>query len=720
MLKKQTRLTIDSAGRSVKLDGKSVLKGLDFAVYQADRELRGGGDMIVPGEPERIKGEDAAGRYRGVRRSFKLDYIDSRERHWDMAHAWLEMRVYGDVFVAHARCDTEKSLASDGHFRIEIDSLPGLTGLMATYLYSDWWTRSHFDTDLATLPPRTQMLLWQMEGGGFGCIVPLVHGGGKCELNGRTGRLGADLLYHDSGRNSCDAVAFVGGFGEDPYELVRRCVARGMVLTGRPGKLRWEKPYPDIFESIGWCTWNAMYSDVNEKGILKKMEHAKAAEFPFGYVLIDDGWSPLVEKRLAGFGADPTKFPRGLRALVRELQSKYGIDHVGVWHAFTGYWRGVHPDSDVYKDNRGFILDTKRGTHIPYPEPFRSFGFWNAWHSMLEEQGIEFVKVDNQGATYHHTQGSIPIGEAGRGQQHGLQASVGLHFNQAVINCMCMAGECAWHWTASNISRSSDDFWPGNTESGCEHARQNIYNSLWYSNFCWPDWDMWWSHHELAEYHAAMRAISGGPVYVADEIDKGDYDVIRPLILSDGSLLRCDQPALPTRDCLFLDPKVNPKALKAFSRVGETGVLIALNATDGGRSVRGQVKPSDVEGIHGRLFAVREYFTGETRVMRRSEAWKFQLQSYGVRLFSIVQIEDGIGVLGLANKYVAPAAVDGVSVFEGGASIALAEGGELVAWIDKPVKRVEVGGEDCEFRQDGNWLYAQVPVDMDIDALVSW
>lgn len=720
MASSKIKLAVDSAGRSIKADGRALLRGIDFVVYQTNRELRDGGESIIAGDAERIKGSDAAGRYKGVMRSLKLDFEDSKHRHWDMAHGYLELRVYDDFFAVRTRCDVEATLESEGHFRVEIGELPGLKSLMATFLYSDWWTRTHFDTNLSTLPARTQMLLWQTEDGTYGCIVPLVHGGCKCQLNGRTGQLGADLLFYDGGHAKSEAFAFVGAFGDDPYELVRRCVTRGMQITGRPGKLRWEKPYPEMFEKVGWCTWNAMYAQVNEKGILKKMEHAKAGGFPFGYVLIDDGWSPVTDGQLTSFGTDDIKFPRGLAPLVDDLKGEYGIEHVGVWHTFTGYWRGIHPDADICKENKRFILDSKRDTRIPYPEAARSFGFWNEWHSRLKNQGIDFVKVDNQGATYHHTRGSMPIGDAAKGQQYGLQASIGLNFNQNVINCMCMASECAWHWIASNVSRNSDDFWPGSIESGCEHARQNVYNALWYSNFCWPDWDMWWTHHDLAKYHGAMRAISGGPVYVADEVDKGDYDMLRPLVLSDGTILRCDEPALPTRDCLFADPKNNPVAAKSFSKVGHAGMLLALNATDGEPTIKAQIKPSDVEGVEGKLFAVRECFSGECRLLKKNEAWKFELGPYGVKLFSLVPVEKGAAAIGLTGKYVSPATVKDSFVSDAGIKVVLAEGGQFVAYSEKPVMYVGANGSECEFRQEDGWVTAEIPTEQDVHVWMEW
>ena len=109
---------------------------------------------------------------------------------------------------------------------------------------------------------------------------------------------------------------------------------------------------------------------------------------------------------------------------------------------------------------------------------------------------------------------------------------------------------------------TGDDFWctdpsgdPNGTFwlQGC-HMVHCAYNSLWMGNFIHPDWDMFQSTHPCAEFHAASRAISGGPIYVSDSVGKHNFSLLKRLVLPDGSILRCICYALPTRDCLFKDP----------------------------------------------------------------------------------------------------------------------------------------------------------------------
>lgn len=87
------------------------------------------------------------------------------------------------------------------------------------------------------------------------------------------------------------------------------------------------------------------------------------------------------------------------------------------------------------------------------------------------------------------------------------------------------------------------------------------YNSFWMGNFIHPDWDMFQSTHPCAEFHAASRAISGGPIYISDTVGNHNFPLLKQFVLPDGSILRCQYYALPTKDCLFEDPLHDGKTM---------------------------------------------------------------------------------------------------------------------------------------------------------------
>ena len=57
------------------------------------------------------------------------------------------------------------------------------------------------------------------------------------------------------------------------------------------------------------------------------------------------------------------------------------------------------------------------------------------------------------------------------------------------------------------------------------------------------------------------RAISGGAVYVSDKPGEHDFDLLKRLVLPDGSVLRALQAARPCRDSLFTDVLRDGKSL---------------------------------------------------------------------------------------------------------------------------------------------------------------
>jgi raffinose synthase len=93
-----------------------------------------------------------------------------------------------------------------------------------------------------------------------------------------------------------------------------------------------------------------------------------------------------------------------------------------------------------------------------------------------------------------------------------------------------------------------------------------------------PDWDMFHSLHPAAEYHASARAISGGPVYVNDKPENHDFDLLKKMVLPDGSVLLARFPGRPTADCLFNDPARDRVSLhKIWNMNAYGGVLGVYN-----------------------------------------------------------------------------------------------------------------------------------------------
>jgi raffinose synthase len=98
-------------------------------------------------------------------------------------------------------------------------------------------------------------------------------------------------------------------------------------------------------------------------------------------------------------------------------------------------------------------------------------------------------------------------------------------------------------------------------------------------NFIQPDWDMFQSTHPCAAFHAASRAISGGPIYISDTVGNHNFDLLKKLALPDGTILRCEHYALPTKDCLFADPLHDGKTMLKIWNLNKVSLPSSLSYT---------------------------------------------------------------------------------------------------------------------------------------------
>lgn len=223
---------------------------------------------------------------------------------------------------------------------------------------------------------------------------------------------------------------------------------------------------------------------------------------------------------------------------------------------------------------------------------------------------------------------------------------------------MGMANEDMWNRSVSPISRCSDDFLPENRAWFTKHILQCSYNCLVQGQFYYCDWDMWWTDDGQAVKNSVLRAISGGPIYISDTLGRSCADIIKPLVLEDGKILRCDRPAVPTRDCLTSDPVHNGKLFKLQNMCNGSGVMAVFNLDEQENPVSGTISPCEVEGLTGEEFAVYEHFSGTCQIVKKDESFTLTLaDSNEFKLYVIVPLKNGCGMIGRTDKFISPATV---------------------------------------------------------------
>ena len=620
---------------------------------------------------------------------------------------------------------------ADGFIGFFFPGLPSYARGVSFWRYSPWKCWSKPESVPAPSGLRTddiQFFYWQYADGTYGAAMPLSGNGYRSTLGADRGRFGAKAVSGDdaAGRNGIPLLAV--GFGRDPYALFASLWGAGMNAMGHPENLRSAKKFPPLFERIGWCTWNSssLGKDLNEDLLLRGAAAFRDAAFPVGWFLVDDGWLDNTHGMLNSFRADTARFPRGFRGVIETLKTVYHLGDVGVWHAMNGYWRGVNPESVLGREFRADLVTYSEPERADRDDsPLRTCAFvspagdapgrfYDGFHAYLSSEGFSFVKVDNQLVVERIARGNFPIWDGAVRYHEALNASVARHFGGVMINCMDMTPDAWANFGATAVARTSEDYFPyeqGETYdlqrgNAAAHVLQAVYNALYFSQVVYPDFDEFQSHNPNAVLHAIARALNNGPVYITDEIGRSNFDVLRPLVRGDGRILRADDPLLPAEDCLF--QVQDARVFKAFSRVGGTGLLALLNCADAD-SVSGVFTPTDVHGIRGERFALYEHFSRRLAQAGPGDATRVTLGRMGYRLYYIIPLRAGNGVIGLTGKYNGPATVRDVRVADGAIAFTLCEGGEFAAVTSRSPKSVGVGGKDVPFEWRGGLMTAVAP-----------
>lgn len=421
-----------------------------------------------------------------------------------------------------------------------------------------WWMTPYFPKTVEGIPGRTQNLLIK-SGDRYTVYLPLSTEEAVTEFFGceKGASLGCSLYREGGTRIRGRFLAIRTGADPDACmeEIYRDAMPERFLL-------RTDRVYPERLRYFGFCSWDAFYSDVSAAGLEEKLREFREKGISVRWLLIDDGWMQTRNRKLCSFQEDCRKFPEGLKGFVRKAKEEYGVEKVGVWHSLQGYWHGVEPGSELYSAQKENLIRTAAGYLVPAWEEGKAFAFFNAWHDYLKSQGIDFIKVDNQGGSGEYARNNIPRGRAASAVLRGLEASALINFGGDILHCMGMGqaeylGRCV-----TGVSRSSDDFYPQRLEGFRSHAMQNAYNSYFHGPVYWCDWDMWWTKHKTAVQSAVLRAISGGPVYVSDKVGETDPERLQPLMEADGRLLMCDVPGRPARSQMMGIGEGNPLMIR--------------------------------------------------------------------------------------------------------------------------------------------------------------
>ncbi|ERN03132.1 stachyose synthase [Amborella trichopoda] len=460
----------------------------------------------------------------------------------------------------------------------------------------------------------------------------------------------------------------------------------------------------------------------------------------------------------------------GLKAFLEDLRERYTeIDDVYVWHALCGAWGGVRPGTTHLKSeitpavvSPGLdetmhdlaVVKVVEGG-IGLVDPSHAEDFYDSMHSYLSKSGITGVKVD-----VIHTLEYVAEEYGGRVQlakayYDGLSKSLEKNFSGGgLIASMEQCNDFFYLGTRQiSMGRVGDDFWfedPNGDPMGVYwlqgvHMVHCSYNSLWMGQFIQPDWDMFQSDHVCARFHGASRSICGGPIYVSDKIGGHDFELLRKLVLPDGTILRCIHYALPTRDCLFENPLFDGKtALKIWNLNKCGGVIGAFNCQGAGwcpkehkskaypqcyKAIASSISSDDIEWeqrpetFHMREsdeFAVYHCEEDELQIVSSKSSIGFTLKESTFEIFTMAPVQKlgsstKFAAIGLTNMFNSGGAIEELKCEtddEGsGVRIGIKGAGRFTAYSSERPKGCILNGKEREFVWDSESgrLWFEVP-----------
>lgn len=570
---------------------------------------------------------------------------------------------------------------------------------MCCFRFKLWWMTHRMGMWGKEVPLETQFMLVESkdesrEGGPcdvptiYTVLLPLLEGPFRAVLQGNEKNeleiclesgdsavetaLGQNLVYIHSGTN--------------PFQVIKEAV-KDVEKHLQTFVHREKKKLPSFLDWFGWCTWDAFYTDVTAEGVDEGLKSLSEGRTPPRFLIIDDGWQQIGNEvkdnnncvvqegaqfanRLTGI-KENSKFQKnkkddqnrdqvpGLKVVVDEAKQHHNVKYVYVWHALAGYWGGVKPAAagmehydtalaypiqspGVLGNQPDIVMDSLSVHGLGLVHPRKVFNFYNELHAYLASCGVDGVKVDVQNIIE-----TLGAGHGGRvsltrAYYQGLEDSVAKNFpDNGCIACMCHNTDSIYSTRQTAVVRASDDFYPRDPASHTIHISSVAYNSLFLGEFMQPDWDMFHSLHPAADYHAAARAIGGCPIYVSDKPGNHNFELLRKLVLPDGSVLRAQLPGRPTRDCLFVDPaRDGTSLLKIWNMNKCAGVVGVFNCQGAG-----WCKVAKKNRIHNTTPGT---LTGSVRVIDVENMadiggpnWKGEVTVYLYRTGELVRLPEG-------------------------------------------------------------------------------
>ncbi len=626
-------------------------------------------------------------------------------------------------------------------------SFSGVETYMSLYRdQTSCWQYCKVGKGIKDVPDETQFMLVRKKDKRFAVLMPLASGTVRASLFSEGGLL---YILLESGNPRVqmikDSPVLYYEEGEDPYVLVQSAV-QTLQKCLKTFQQKEKKKRVSVLNRLGWCTWNAFYDEISESKILTVAEEFYKHGQKLGFLLIDDGWQSskpeasyrnnfnYVEdkylSRLTSFEADAEKFPQGIAHTVQCLKNEFGVGAVLVWHLFAGYWCGV--DGSCFADYPTETVDLiaeDRFENAPtdtfkvpffagfYPMHYAKNRmelvkerrrFYCDYYRYLKQSGVDGTKID--GITWNE----IFNNRRGRAREmheyiKDMNAAAEI-FEGQTIYCSACSNDFYYNSEQADLVRTSTDFFPDQPETHGKHIFANACVNFFFGELFDVDWDMFQTSHDVAYFHAAARAISGGLIYIADPPAKTNFEMVRRVAHSDGTVPLAKTYAKLTKDSFFVSPE-NHQVLKIFNENEYSYVVGAFNCCYEKQplTIAFDLSPSDIYGIQGKSFAVYRYRDQSIEIMRLTESRPFRVEQLDCEVFTIAPITEGFATIGLSRCFNGGASVKNVLRKAGEVSLDVCDDGEYIFYSERMPLQIRMGDELLSYVYAEKILRVQAP-----------
>ena len=156
---------------------------------------------------------------------------------------------------------------------LNVKEIADIKNFVATYNKSEFWVYPFFGK-LRELPAFTQTILCEREND-YQFFTTVCDKEFVSTIKGSTD--GFDIyVWNNCLPNDIDTIALVWGEGNDAYSLPYEVNKKTFTILGKEPVMRTDKKYPDVFEYLGWCSWDAFHMDVTHDALIQKAQELKS------------------------------------------------------------------------------------------------------------------------------------------------------------------------------------------------------------------------------------------------------------------------------------------------------------------------------------------------------------------------------------------------------------------------------------------------------------